>query len=94
MPPADDRPLACAALNPSAIAVSRNRPAPNEQANVLSGTMTQMSIERATGDILGVVDCGGVFLRARFSISSAHDLNLYPGLAVYLSFPVSAPTFL
>ena len=87
-------PLVCAALNPSSISVSRERPEARDDCNTLSGTLTQMSIERATGDILGVVDCGGVFLRARFPLSSAHDLNLYPGLAVHLSFPVSALTFL
>lgn len=94
MLPAGGQPLVCAALNPSSIAVGRERPAPDAGLNILSGTMTQMSIERATGDILGVIDCGGVFLRARFPLSAAHDLNLYPGLAVHLSFSVSALTFL
>ncbi len=85
---------ACAILNPSQVAVSKEAPASSPDINVLEGTLTQMSIERASGNILGVVDCGGLPLRARVSLETARQLNLYPGLLVYLSFPTGSLKFL
>lgn len=85
---------ACAILNPSMIAVSKEAIAASPDTNVLQGTLTQMSIERASGHILGVADCGGLLLRARFPIETARQLNLYPGLPVQLSFSVSSLKFL
>lgn len=84
----------CAILNPSQVTVNKERIEPSPDLNVLEGTLTQMSIERASGQILGVADCNGLLLRARFPLETARKLNLYPGLPVRLSFPVGALKFL
>lgn len=84
----------CAILNPSQITVHKEPFEPSPETNVLEGTLTQMSIERASGNILGVVDCSGLLLRARFPLETSRSLNLYPGLSVYLSFPVHSLKFL
>lgn len=85
---------ACAILNPSRITISKEPVEPSSDTNVLQGILTQMSIERASGDILGVTDCSGLLLRARFSLETARRLNLYPGLPVRLFFPVESLKFL
>ena len=84
----------CAILNPSRIILNKEPTEPSSETNVLEGTLTQMSIERASGNILGVVDCSGLLLRARFPLDTARRLNLYPGLSVHLSFPVRSLKFL
>lgn len=85
---------ACAIINPSGISLARDVVPEMTGANVLGGVLTQMSLERSTGEILGVVDCCGLLLRARFPLATAQSLNLYPGVYVYLTFPVSALKFL
>lgn len=85
---------ACAILNPSRITVREEPAEPEPETNVLCGMLTQMSVERASGQILGMVDCAGLLLRARFPVETARGLNLYPGRQVYLSFPANALRFL
>ena len=84
----------CAILNPSQITIHKEQPESSADVNTLEGILTQMSIERASGHILGVADCGGLLLRVRFSLEASRGLNLYPGLPVCLSFPVRALKFL
>ncbi len=87
----------CAVLSPSDIGIAREPAAPSDvlnPLNELSGVLTRMSFEQAGGGILGLVDCGGLTLRVRFSQERAQELNLVPGLVVHLSFPTDAVRFL
>lgn len=86
--------LVCAILNPSQITVHEGFAESTPETNALEGVLTQMSIERASGHILGVADCSGLLLRARFPLETARRLSLYPGRPVHLSFPVRALKFL
>ncbi|MDR1944463.1 MAG: energy-coupling factor ABC transporter ATP-binding protein [Synergistaceae bacterium] len=84
----------CAILDPSVITVHSQEQIPSLCQNVLRGFLTQMSLERSTGEILGIVDCGGLFMRARFSLARAREANLHPGIEVWLSFPASSVKFI
>jgi tungstate transport system ATP-binding protein len=85
--------LACAALDPSDIAVSVSGSASADGLNLLSGVITQLSLERA-GGVIGVADCGGISLRVRLSGQRTRELGLCPGAPVTLSFPASALKFI
>ena len=86
--------LECAALNPSDIKIVDAASAAPAGCNRLLGTIAQMSVERATGEILSVVDCDGISLRARFPADFARSSNLYPGLHVALIFSEAALSFI
>jgi tungstate transport system ATP-binding protein len=76
----------CAVLSPSDITVDAGPAGARDGCNFISGVLAQMSTERASGGILGVVDCGGLSLRARLSRSEVQELRLCPGMRVTLSF--------
>lgn len=86
--------LECARLNPSNIKIADASANAPDGENRLLGTIAQMSVERATGEILAVVDCNGISLRVRFSADFARDSNLYPGLRVALIFSEDALSFI
>ena len=84
----------CASISPSDIMISVVCPSKVKSDNVLCGSVVQMSIERATGNILVTADCGGLFLRSRITLETARGLNLYPGINVYLVFPKTSLSFI
>ncbi len=92
-------PLESALLNPSSIRIAdpdaeEAGNASDDKRNRISGSVTQMSMERATGQVLVVADCGGLVLRARLSLDAARAAHLYPGKAVLLLFSPAAVRFL
>ena len=75
-------PVKCGILSPS-----------TDEHNALSCTLTQMTIERTTGNILCAAACGSLSLKARVSPGVARELALYPGMRVTMSFPRNALKF-
>jgi hypothetical protein len=54
--------------------------------NLLSGVITQLSLERA-GGVIGVADCGGISLRVRLSGQRTRELGLCPARLSPSPFP-------
>ncbi|GHV29356.1 hypothetical protein FACS1894167_08540 [Synergistales bacterium] len=87
--------LDCASLSPSDITLKKDNAEPDglNKANVLRGVVTQISLERSTGELLCVADCNGLFLRARVNIKDAPNENIYPGQEIRAIFPHDALKF-
>jgi tungstate transport system ATP-binding protein len=89
------RGIACAAVDPSDISICRaygqgKLPRAGDGLNLARGIVTQMALERSTGEILVAVDCKGTIFRVRITRNETTDLNICPGEPVILSFPVSS----
>jgi tungstate transport system ATP-binding protein len=81
---------ALAALDPSSVVVSLDRPQGTSARNILAGTVSQMTYENASGRVLVKVLVGGLALTARLTDQSVRELGLHPGLEVFLLIKASA----
>lgn len=74
-------------INPSDVVMTRTECRRAPQINVLTGTVTQMALERGTGCVLISVDVGDVILKSRVSLENIERDNICPASKVYLTFP-------
>lgn len=85
----DSADIAAAVLSPDKIEISSAEQAGNDGRNVLKGAVTQMALERGTGNILLSVDVCGLILRARTTEERVRNGKIFPASRVALSFPAS-----
>lgn len=78
--------IAAAVLSPDKIEISSAEQAINGGHNVLKGTVTQMALERGTGNILLSVDVCGLILKARTTEEQVRNGKIFPASRVALSF--------
>lgn len=81
---------AAGVVNPSEIVISVIEPEGISTRNILRGIVTNMAMERDSGDILIEVDAGGLSLLSRLTPSAVQSLNLVPGKEVWALFKASA----
>ncbi|MBW2647529.1 MAG: TOBE domain-containing protein [Deltaproteobacteria bacterium] len=77
-------------VNPSEIVISVLEPEGISTRNILRGIVTNMTMERDSGDILIEVDAGELSLVFRLTPSAVQSLNLVPGKEVRALFKASA----
>lgn len=82
------RDIAAAVLSPDKIEILATGTVRGEGRNVLRGVVTQMALERGTGNILLSVDACGMILKARITVEQTRDNDIYPASSVTLSFSV------
>ena len=75
-----------AVLSPSKIKISTMEPPRAGGENVLKGTVTQMTLERGTGDVIVSAETGGMILKARTALEVAKNEEIFPASQIYLSF--------
>ena len=81
---------AAGVVNPSDIVISVLEPDGISTRNILHGIVTNMTMERDSGDILIEVDTGGISLLSRLTPSAVQSLHLVPGKEVWALFKASA----
>ena len=87
----------CAAVAPSDIKISTGEEAESHTprtTNRMHGMVTQMTLERSTGNIIVAVGRGGLTFRVRINGEEAAQKNIRPGATVNLSFPISSVKFI
>jgi tungstate transport system ATP-binding protein len=82
-----------ALLDPSDIILSTAYPSDREglsARNMVRGTVTTLSQENHSEEVLASLDLGGVYLTSRITRGAAESLHLLPGTAVFLIFKASS----
>lgn len=74
-------------LSPDEVTVSGEKPSLRDNMNILSGTVSQMTLERGSGLILVSIDAGGLVFRASVTREQAAQAGLIPSAPAWLSFP-------
>ncbi|MBW2545124.1 MAG: TOBE domain-containing protein [Deltaproteobacteria bacterium] len=77
-------------VNPSEIVISVLEPEGISNRNILRGIVTNMIMERDSGDILIEVDAGELSLLPRLTPSVVQSLKFAPGKEVWALFKASA----
>jgi len=75
-----------AVINPSDITLSRALQPRSPRVNALTGTVTQMTLERSTGHVLVSADVGGIVLKSRVPVSLVEKESLCPAAVAALVF--------
>ena len=75
-----------AVINPSDITLSRAKQPHSPRINALTGTVTQMTLERSTGHVLVSADVGGIVLKSRVPVSLVEEESLCPSAVAALVF--------
>lgn len=83
------RNIAAAALNPSKIEISTKEPVRDNRGNLLRGVVTQMTLERGSGEVLISADVCGLVLKARTTADRVAAESIFPASEVLLSFAAS-----
>lgn len=78
--------LHAAVVNPSDIKLHTDRKLTSSVANGLRGSVTSMSLERATGSTLISVQAGDILLKSRMPVEKTKELQISPASEVTLVF--------
>jgi ABC-type molybdate transport system ATPase subunit len=73
-------------INPSDISVHRIPSGPVTEMNILKGTVTSMTLERATGCALISVQVGDIVLKSRMTVDKMKEDMISPASEVILTF--------
>ena len=88
-PPAEGD-VTVAALDPSSVLVSGERPGALSAQNVLKGVVTQMAFENGSGKVLVKILCGSLPLTARVTRRALEQMGIHPGQEIWAIFKASS----
>lgn len=88
--PPSDLEVTVAALDPSSILVSNDRPGSLSAQNALYGIVTQMAFENGSGKVLVKILCGSLPLTARVTRRALEQMGIHPGQEVWAIFKTSS----
>lgn len=78
--------LNAAVINPSDVLIISDESVASSGTNIIRGTVTSISLERATGSALVSVQAGDIVLKSRMSIEKMKETQISPAAEVMLFF--------
>jgi tungstate transport system ATP-binding protein len=87
-------PSSAAIIRHSCITLSSGSPAPEQDEHAVKGVIAQLSLEPATNAVMVSIRAGSQTFTLQIPQEKARETALFPGQKMYISYPLSAVTWL